>query len=255
MIANLALPSLRILLAAFPRALADWSYPDCSAPFWRLYWNARGRGIVDLEGRRRILEGRAVFLIPPETPFSTEASSPMDHLYLHILVGPPYDAAMPCVQASRASEAELGELALLAARVGAGDADTAGPLAASICYRRLAAFPRSRLGSGKGGELARRVAQFVLSRPGDPPSNARIAEELGSSVPTLERIIARETGRSLHEYALESRVTEACLMLRHGTDSVEGIAESLGFSDRSHFARAFERFRGLSPSAYRRSRA
>jgi AraC-like DNA-binding protein len=273
------IPALKLVLVAIERGLSEWDYPDCAAPFWRLYWNASGRGIVGYEGKRYALEGDSVLLIPPETAFSAHAETPMDHLYLHFLAGPPFEGAAPCVAASKASPAELAALRELAAlagglpegRRGEGAAPAGAPTrglaarggapppelalrAASLCYGRLALFPRSRLpASGEGGDLAARVAALVRRSPARPPSNGELARELGMSVPSLERAMRAQVGRSLHAYALWVRVGEACIMLRHTDASIDEIAETLGFSDRSHFSRTFSRLRGESPAAYRAS--
>jgi len=264
------LPALKIVLVDFAAGLSIWDYPDCAAPFWRLYWNAAGRGRLGLGGKRYALEGPRVLLIPPETHFSARAESPMDHLYVHFLAGPPFDRAEPCVLAASASRAELAALRALAdaaeglaggpdrARLGAaGDGAPrakASLLAAGLIYGRLAAFPSSRLpGSAEGGELAARVAAAVRASLASPPSNAELARELGMSVPSLERAMRAQVGLSLHAYSLRIRIDEACIMLGHAEASIEEIAEALGFSDRSHFSRTFARLRGESPAAYRAS--
>jgi AraC-like DNA-binding protein len=264
------IPSLTFILIDFAAGLRDWEYPDCAAPFWRLYWNASGRGVVTYERRETPLEGRTILLIPPETHFRAHAESPMDHLFLHFLAGPPFDAAAPCVVSSEGSPEELGELRGLIEEISrnrgsaGGSSDQADlPFAhgaalgaalgaASLCYKRLAAFPRERLPTETDG-VAGRVADYIRSRWSSPPTIDEVAAALGTSVPTLERRIRAAAGKSLHAFGLWVRVNEACIRLRHSDDSVERIGEQLGFADRSHFIRVFTRLRGESPAAYRRS--
>jgi AraC-like DNA-binding protein len=261
MLSTLSVPRLRLLVVDATRSLSDWSYPDCAAPYWRVYWNEKGRGIVGYAGRRYFLKGRSILLIPPETHFSAQAVSPMDHLYIHFLAGPPYDRPKPCVVTWKAEGEEVVELAALAAAADAesqsvaAKAQGAALLASALCYRMLARFPRELLAPTEGQGIARRVEDLVLSRLADRPSNEELARELGASVPTIERRLKLETGRSLHAYVLELKIREACFLLRHSEESVEEIAEALGFADRSHFSRAFASFRGLSPAAYRASPA
>lgn len=250
------LPSLKLILADVKIGLEGWNYPDCAAPFWRLYWNAAGKGIVGYRGVRYSLEGRTVLLIPPETGFSAKAASPMDHLYLHFLAGPPYDGLGPCVLPSAASPAELASLRRLAALVRSGGEEElreASLRAAALVYGRLALVPAAILPVPEGDELSAKIAELVRSSLPEPPSNAAIAAELGMSVPTLERALRAEAGLSLHAYSLQVRINEACIMLRHSADPIEEIAEALGFSDRSHFSRTFARLRGESPAAHRKS--
>ena len=214
MLGALSVPRLRLLLVDTKRSLSDWSYPDCAAPYWRIYWNEKGRGIVGHEGRALFLQGRTVLLIPPETHFSAEAISPMDHLYIHFLAGAPYDRPKPSILRWKAEGIELEELSRLAAASdsegGAGERADAGAasdlrgaalLAHSLCCRMLARFPPESLSApGGGSDFAHRVEELVLSRLAETPSNEELARELGASVPTVERRIRLETGRALHAY-------------------------------------------------------
>jgi AraC-like DNA-binding protein len=260
MLGPCAVPALKLLLVDFAPGLETWKYPDCAAPYWRLYWNAAGRGVVGLGAKRYALEGDALLLIPPETHFWARGEAAMDHLYLHFLAGPPYDGVSPRVIASRAGGAEMKELRALTEALRGRDARDSmrgigAPLmlAAALCYRHLAFIPPEALSPRESDDLASRIAQLVLEKAAAPPSNATIARELGASVPTLERRLRASTGRSLHAFALWVRVGEACIRLRHSDDTIDEIAEELGFADRSHFSRVFARLRGESPAAYRAS--
>jgi AraC-like DNA-binding protein len=283
MLSSLSVSRLRLLIVDTERSLSDWSYPDCAAPFWRVYWNEKGRGIIGYQGRDYLLEGRNLLLISPETHFSAEAASPMDHLYIHFLAGPPYDRPKPGIAVWKAGKDEVEELAALAraadsesqsgaaavvqsaateAQGAAAVVQGAAPevqgaalLASALCYRMLARFPQELLAPAAGQETARSVEELVLARLAERLSNEELAKRLGASIPTIERRLRLETGRSLHVYVLELKIREACFLLRHSEESVEEIAEALGFTDRSHFSRAFASFRGLSPAAYRASPA
>ncbi|MGH6957195.1 MAG: helix-turn-helix domain-containing protein, partial [Caulobacteraceae bacterium] len=50
----------------------------------------------------------------------------------------------------------------------------------------------------------------------------------------------------------EARAEVACWRLVHTDQSVERVAESLGYADPSNFSRTFRRWRGTTPGAYRR---
>ncbi|MCW5893136.1 MAG: helix-turn-helix transcriptional regulator [bacterium] len=88
----------------------------------------------------------------------------------------------------------------------------------------------------------------------DPsPSVHAIATALGTSVRTLQRRLA-EQGCSV-ESLLATRRRVAALRLLGDTDAkVVDIAFDLGYSDHAHFTRAFRRWTGQSPIAYRRAR-
>lgn len=77
-----------------------------------------------------------------------------------------------------------------------------------------------------------------------------MARALGLSVRTLQRRL-QEEGRSYAQLQGEARFRQAAGWLRDGRMDLESIAEQLGFSDRRSFTRAFTRWSGLSPSAFR----
>lgn len=78
----------------------------------------------------------------------------------------------------------------------------------------------------------------------------RIAHRLGVSLRTLRRRLSRE-GVSLAELIEEVRNDIACSELRRPGATVREVAERLGYSEPSAFHRAFKRWTGETPKAFR----
>lgn len=78
----------------------------------------------------------------------------------------------------------------------------------------------------------------------------RVARDLGTSVRTLQRRLA-SSGTSFDQVADDLRRARAFVMLRDGDDSIAAIAAKLGFADPSAFHRAFRRWTGGTPGAWR----
>ncbi|WP_231638143.1 AraC family transcriptional regulator [Piscinibacter sakaiensis] len=99
---------------------------------------------------------------------------------------------------------------------------------------------------------ARRLAAQAL--PGGEPPLARIAAALGCSERTLQRRLADEgwTWRRLLDDTRRELATEA---LRDPRRPVTELAYLLGFVDANSFYRAFRRWTGRSPQAWRRGSA
>ena len=95
-------------------------------------------------------------------------------------------------------------------------------------------------------------ARRALGREFDRCSSSaeQLARALGISVRSLRRKLA-ERGTTYHALLDELRLDLSCQLLRCTDDSIDVIAERLGFSDRSGFQRAFRRYTGQAPSAYR----
>ena len=79
-----------------------------------------------------------------------------------------------------------------------------------------------------------------------------VAARLGVSAPTLRRKLAAE-GTSFREVREQLLRDQAVASLVRGGESVEELALRLGFSEASAFHRAFKRWTGSSPGAYRAS--
>lgn len=85
-----------------------------------------------------------------------------------------------------------------------------------------------------------------------PLTVGRIAERLGLSSRTLQRHLA-DQGASLREIVDGSRLEVARVLLCKTDLTVQEIAARTGYSTPSGFARAFARWAGLPPRAYRRA--
>ena len=81
----------------------------------------------------------------------------------------------------------------------------------------------------------------------------RVAEACGISLAYLHEVF-RDSGRGVEATIFAKRLDRAGVMLRaadHAGSQIATIAYRCGFSDPAHFARAFRRHFGASPSAWR----
>ncbi|MFD3484764.1 AraC family transcriptional regulator [Streptomyces sp. NPDC058665] len=115
----------------------------------------------------------------------------------------------------------------------------------NIC-RELLDRRRARAG------VAGAVRDALLRRSGALSSLPEVARELGTSTRTLARRLDAEQS-SFRVLADEVRQTLAEELL--GTDmTVQQVAHRLGYTEPSSFVRAFRRWTGHAPQAYRRER-
>jgi len=108
--------------------------------------------------------------------------------------------------------------------------------------------------AGSDRSLAGRVQQRLEQALQDGrgmPELAALAASLGTTTHGLRRQLARE-GHTLQQLKDQVRHVAAAQQLRHSTLPVERIAELLGFAEPNSFCRAFKRWAGLAPQAYRR---
>ncbi len=82
---------------------------------------------------------------------------------------------------------------------------------------------------------------------------SEVAKECGLSPEHLSRLFRRHVGIGFQEYVARLRIEAACDRLSHSTAPVTEIAFACGFTSLAQFYRAFAKFTGTKPQAYRRS--
>lgn len=124
----------------------------------------------------------------------------------------------------------------------------ADPVAAALakqqCERELEELRRARA-------IAGRVEAALLSPSGGYRSVEEVAERLHVSARTLKRQLAAE-GTTFTDVLDGLRQARALILLQEHQRSVDEIATELGYSDTANFTRAFKRWTGSTPAAYRR---
>lgn len=109
---------------------------------------------------------------------------------------------------------------------------------------------RRPVGDATTGDQVRRILEHGL-RSKAMPSADEISRQLAISTATLRRKLA-DDGTSVREIREDLLRDAAVTSLVRGEESVAELSERLGFSEPSAFTRAFRRWTGSTPGAYRR---
>lgn len=94
-----------------------------------------------------------------------------------------------------------------------------------------------------------RVAQSLITNPGDSRDLGQWANEVGASKRTLGRLFTAQTGMSFREWRQQRRLLRALELLATG-DNVTTIALELGYDNTSAFIAMFRRCLGTTPTRY-----
>lgn len=105
---------------------------------------------------------------------------------------------------------------------------------------------------GYEGQASARVRALLPRREGGFLTLDEAAKALSLSARTLKRRLADE-GTDFSTLLDEQRRERALLLLQSAEHSVEAVAERVGYSDVANFTRAFRRWTGTTPTAYRRA--
>jgi AraC-like DNA-binding protein len=79
----------------------------------------------------------------------------------------------------------------------------------------------------------------------------QLADELGTSLRTLQQRFSRHVGASPKWVLRLFRLQEAAMILKREDTPLTDLALSLGYADQAHFCRDFKAIIGMTPSAFR----
>jgi AraC-like DNA-binding protein len=118
-------------------------------------------------------------------------------------------------------------------------------LALERCEKALDSF-------GSADRFVHTVRKLLWKSAGGFRSLEEVADVLHVSASTLKRQLAQR-GRSMSDLLQQERRDRALLLLRSSGLSVDEVADRLGYFSAQNFSRAFRRWTGKTPAAYRRS--
>jgi AraC-like DNA-binding protein len=99
-------------------------------------------------------------------------------------------------------------------------------------------------------DLVEKVRKTLGEVSGQIPGIEEIAAQHFMSTATLKRKLAKQ-GVSYLDLKNEVRLSKAEQLLTNSDQSLESIADQLGFNDPSNFSKFFKNLRGITPRAYR----
>jgi AraC family transcriptional regulator len=121
--------------------------------------------------------------------------------------------------------------------------------------RHAAAPKHSKLNRTRGGltvRQLRRVKEFVDAQISNDITISDLAAVAGLSQFHFIRAFKDSTGLSPYQYVLSERIGRATGLLSKPDLSIADVALAVGFSDASQLNRVFQKFVGLTPTAFRR---
>ena len=83
----------------------------------------------------------------------------------------------------------------------------------------------------------------------------KMSKSLGISIAYLGRYFKKQTGETLQQYISNYKLRLIETRLLHSDMRINEIAFELNFADESHLNRMFKKYKGLSPSAFRKKSA
>lgn len=233
---------------------SKWTFARVQSPFWRLYWADRAGSWVECSGRRFQLEPSRLLLLPAHLIFNTHgAERPVTHFWIHFSLFPDVTAMenLPLVLTCRKE--------FRVASVARETHDSVGirtPRLFHVCHALLhQVFAHSKVNEGQRQlpSKLRRLLDSIESSMNNPPAVDDLARQMSMSRGGFIRWFRKTMETSPARYVMQRRINHACRMLKFSTMTIEEISEALGFTNRNHFSRMFQRQIGLGPASFRRN--
>ncbi|MAQ13872.1 MAG: hypothetical protein CMN30_03645 [Sandaracinus sp.] len=116
---------------------------------------------------------------------------------------------------------------------------------------RARALGSARAASSRPPTLTERALEYVSTHATRGVSLVEVAAHVGRSSAHVAATVKAETGRTVVEWITDVRIATACRLLLETDESVESVAQHVGFASPSHFHRVFRRQRAMTPGRWR----
>ncbi len=248
-----SVPFLRMEECGYLPEGCPWDFKDVYASLWRVYFNPKPGWSVEWNGKVFKLGPGTLVGIPAGLNFNCHGVKGIPHFWFHFSVLPDYRFSLhePVVVKTDAAFAQsFNHLANLYAQ---GDS----PENRRVIYHRSFAIlhtffscfqltPQDQIPSRL---IA--VIDHIQQNPALPFTNQELARRMGLSVEGFIRLFRKHLDFTPAQYIRKTRISQACRLLAFTNQSMEGIAETLGFPNRHYFSRVFRVHTGTTPAAFR----
>ena len=243
---------MRIHQYGFAR-VSNWCYSEdeITSAFWRAWINTSEGGVLHYNNRTVKMEPGVIYLIAPETSFSTEQTAPFSQLYIHFSVKFPNHEPQDGIFDVPAWPEVLRLLNEWQKHFSRYDIRTFLSVA-GLLHTAVSKLPEKYF--EKTETMDRRVRITLKTLSGTTLghyTNEQLAKRVKMSESAFIHLFTEEVGISPQRYYREKRIERAKFLLAYSNSSIESIATDTGFVDRYHFSRIFREITGTSPKRYR----
>jgi AraC-like DNA-binding protein len=139
-----------------------------------------------------------------------------------------------------------------------GPSDALGAVQRSLLTLILAEVDRAASAieprRGTGGDVVVGALRFIERNCLGRLTLDDVAAAVGRSPTYVTTALTQATGRSAIQWIVSGRMAEARRLLLHSDETIDVVAERVGYADATHFIRMFRREHGATPAAWRAAR-
>ena len=101
--------------------------------------------------------------------------------------------------------------------------------------------------------IVEQLLNYLSSHYMENTSLSELSKKMHFSLPYVSKKFKDEVGKTYTESLHERRINESCRMLFDSDESIETIAEYIGYSDSKKYRKKFKEIVGISPREYKKS--
>lgn len=101
-------------------------------------------------------------------------------------------------------------------------------------------------------DVIKKIMKEIEERFTEDISLQSLSQKYNVSFGYLSSLMKKETGRTYKEHIINKRIEMSKNLLRDKNESIDSIAEKVGYMDYFHFIKLFKKYVGISPSKYRK---
>ncbi|WP_339376860.1 response regulator transcription factor [Nostoc sp. 106C] len=113
------------------------------------------------------------------------------------------------------------------------------------------AHPVTSQPSFSSNSLLNEVFQFIENNYHQSITLQDVAKAVGYSPAYLTDLVKRLTGNTVQRWIIKRRMAAACSLLLETDQSVNQIAEAVGYNDKNYFFNQFRQYHGITPKSWR----
>lgn len=243
---------IKITRNGFVSSVPRWNYRYASTPTWRFYWNPTPGAFLHSHGKSLELTSEVAVLIPPQTPFSTEAKNKFSHFFVHFTI---QQHCLP--EKRRIWEMKSSDIILpvFKEELPYMSEQKRYLTASSIVQAALTRIPEEIFSHSTSNNetLFEKVIKLLAQDEDFSLTYEKLAQQCNTGINTMQRQFISATGLSIHKWQLNRKMEKAVTLLLHDGLSIKETAYILGFADRYHFSKAFKNYFGISPAQFVKS--
>lgn len=256
---DLIIPDVKIVQCGYVDGMDSWNFGNCCSPFWYLWRNAHSGGHVEFSGKKIELSTDFFLLIPPFTQFSTsDYRKSLSQLYIHFMTGSFLRAVKrePIIIPASAMDPRPVQDFFDDLKESTVKFQPSALKLYGIVYKALERIPQTAYLSENETGMDERVTaalKYISGHFREKHVYETFCKTNRVSVNHLIRLFRRDVGVTPMQYQMGRRIHEARNLLLCSGYSIDEVAEHCGFADRYHFSKAFKKFTGAAPAAYRKN--